>query len=489
MLVGNSNLARTRSFSLTAPLALILVVALYGYVGYLSPGYDDEFYNIGFIEKYRLKELMVFINSWDVHPPGQYVINYVLFEALGSWSLVRAVTAGFAAASTWLLWRTVTRNQNVLVSFFSFMAICLSPAVLLWCTGLRWYAYFVAIFNILTVLILRNKAGGKAFWGCFFVLCVALFHIGYAALVVTPAAFLVAVFNRRDKFSSEWKAIFGFAVLAAIACFFQFRIFLTVHMKNADDQLSSYFGSLKGLALHLLSNQGSMPLSIYGGLLIFANAILFIAAIWYCRSLFARTDFRFFTLSAVFLLLSKLTGKFRNAVVISGLQGAAQTRIFRELGGGLKFVVLLAFLIGNTGSLHNVITHQDTTKGSWNTPYEATLDYIGQTYKDKSCSSMMVATFDPVFLWHARRLGYQTVAVALDSNWKQDISAYKGCKVLIQTFDGGRDETLVKEYKQLVAAQTQPSIVKRFGFDDFANFKRQFEPEIPDYYVTTTFSM
>src|SRR5690554_1150729 len=102
-------------------LALAFLWILYGSVGFLSYGYDDEFFNINLVEfADGASHLLTLVNRIDVHPPGSYLLNWLLLKMTGDWSLVRLIGALVTASSLWLVWKEVARSKP---AFFAYMAI------------------------------------------------------------------------------------------------------------------------------------------------------------------------------------------------------------------------------------------------------------------------------------------------------------------------------------------------------------------------------
>src|SRR5882762_3760883 len=121
-------------------LASLFVVALYMAVAFFSSGYDDEYFNVSIVEQTpSYRQIVALANAGDIHPPGQYVINKILLDLLGSWSWARPVTAAIAAMTIVALWLSMA-VQGAVHRAFAYLVICLNPSLLLWCTGLRWYA-------------------------------------------------------------------------------------------------------------------------------------------------------------------------------------------------------------------------------------------------------------------------------------------------------------------------------------------------------------
>ena len=169
-------------------------------------------------------------NSGDVHPPGQYLINKFLFDLLGDWSWVRVVSAILVSTSLVALWQSV-RTAAYLHRLFAYLAICADPALLLWCTGLRWYAPFVLVTNLILLAILRPRAPAVAYWVIVATGSLLLFYISYIALIFVPAIWLVALMQRSDR-----RTALVLAVLVLAAAVPQLKALLEVHIAYADTQ-------------------------------------------------------------------------------------------------------------------------------------------------------------------------------------------------------------------------------------------------------------
>jgi len=475
-------------FKLVPSLSLIVLVILYVAVAWLGPGYDDEFYNINSIESgYTYSGLIELANSMDVHPPGQYILNKALWSLTGDWSVARSLAACFTAISIWFLWFYVAKDASRSTATFAFIAICLNPALLLWCTGLRWYAYFVPVFTLLALLIMKNPKSSLTFWGSFFLLSLILFMIGYAALILVPAGFVVALYARKEFVLREIKVIATLGLISLFLAAYQLVVFFSVHIKSLSSQTSGFFQATKGLFLHVLSNQGAMPISLFGLSLISANLLLLWAGLARQRKVLLEPVSGLFILGTLGLFVTKLTGKFRNLVMVSSIQGVFQTKLYESIASKpLLIVVLALFAVGNLGSIYNVFMHQDTTKGSWNTPYSDVLNDITEKRNTLFCSSMQVVTHDPVIAYHAEKLAAVVVNVG-QQNWREDITNYKGCLATVQTFRGSLPRDLKTEYDALINQLPNKKIRINFGQDRFSQFKRRFDPDIPDYYVTVTY--
>lgn len=458
------------------------LVALFAGTGWFSPGYDDEIFNITLIEHERsYAALLHFANNNDVHPSGQYLINHALHSLLGDWSAVRAATGAFAALTLGGLWLAASATAAPLNALFAYLVIALNPTLLLWCSGLRWYAYFVPVFNLLTLLILRNPGNPLRFWGAFFAAAVLLFWIGYAAMILVPAMFVVALYRRREGLRGEWKILAVTAALALAAAAPQLQIFWQVHWPHSASQLSGFPRALGGLVLHLLSGQAAFPASFAGSALILGNLLLAAFALRNRLILKFEPASAALGLAALGLLGTKLTGKFRNMVTLSALQGLVQLHWFSQIRStGWRGAVLALFAFGNIAGIHNVVTHQDTTKGGWNTPYAEVLHDLQQ--RAAACPTLLIATHDPVVVYYARDFVQRIVWVG-KPGWENDLRSFDGCRLAIQTFRGALNRQAHARYAELVRAEAG-GIAMHFGPDRHAAFKRRFDADVPDWYVT-----
>jgi hypothetical protein len=465
----------------------VVTLLLYAWVAFFSLGYDDDIFNMEVIERaHTFTELYQNANLTDVHPPGQYLINKALWDATGNWSTVRVTTGLAAAVTIWLVWRIIPWPAP-LTAAFAFLTICLNPTLLLWCTGLRWYAYFVPLFNLMTVLILRNPASPIFFWGSFFLLAVALLLIGYVALILVPAAFLVALYVRRQILRTDLRFAAVFSVAALLFSSHQLIVFLTVHAKSRALQTSGFDGALLGLGLHVLSNQGAYPISTFGLSLIVGNLLLFAVGLTRIRALRLNPASAVFIFGALGLCATTLSGKIRNMVTVSTAQGVLQADLFsHSRTKPVMTCALLLIAIGNIGSTCNVVMHRDTTKGSWNTPYREVLADLRDKRKSLGCARLQVITHDVVVSYYASRQDATVVVVGQDG-WREQIRGFTGCRAAIQTYRGSMDRNLVYEYAQVIGELPHRVETVTFGSDRFAGFKRRFDPDIPDDYVRITY--
>ncbi|AWV91130.1 ArnT family glycosyltransferase [Bradymonas sediminis] len=462
-------------------LALVFLWVLYGSVGFLSYGYDDEFFNMNLVEAADgALQLAALVNRVDVHPPGSYLLNWLVLKLTGDWSFVRLVGAIMTASSLWLVWKEIARSRP---AFFAFVAIGLNPTLLLWGTGLRWYAYAVTIINLMIYLLLRPCERQRIFWGFFFFLSVALVYIGYIGLIIVPVLFLIALTARRQKWRDEWVTIAWTGAAAAALVLPQIIVFFRVHLQNSSAQFGGYLRSIFGLGFHLFAGQGSYPLTIAGGALIFGNAILLVVSMADIRATLKAPSAQLLLVGSVSLLLTRLTTKYRNLVTLSSAQGAWQSGAYSRIQTRwLRVTTFVLISLGNLWGVVNVASHQNTSKGTWNMPYDEILATIRQ--RAEHCNAATLITSDPGIAYYGEALVPTLIYLHRDAHWKSNAEAAEGCIIAIRTFRGSMSRQKAQAYSDFLLSQkARTTEVIDIGFDKNASFKRRFERDIPEYYA------
>ncbi len=463
-------------------IALAFLLGLYGFVAYTSYGYDDEFSNMRLIETGKsFGEIIATTNSMDVHPPGSYIMNKGLFDLVRDWSIVRLIDALLAALTLWLVWKQ--SSKLAIHPAFSFLVVCLNPTLLLWTAGLRWYAYYVPLVNLLLLLLIKNPRRAGLFWGMFFGLATILFHFGYISFIIIPALLLIALHLRREYLKTEYRTVLGLSLVSALLCLPQLIVFFTVHLHNSATQISSYKVAAAGLLLHVMAGQGAYPLTVAGISLTIGNGLLFAIGLSRIRASLSGLGSKLFIFGSAGLLLVRLTAKFRNLVVLSVAQGMSQASVFSQIRNRLvKGAVIACFLVGNLWGLYNVVSHHNTTKGSWNMPYAEILDSIRN--EAALCHAGTLITIDPGIAYHSRTIVKKVVYLIADKNWAGQIDSAQGCILAFRTFRGSLSEQTYRQYLDFLASQTgHTSKVIQFDRDTNAGFKRRFDADIPDFYA------
>jgi hypothetical protein len=488
---------------LVALAALLPVLALYVLTGALSHGFDDEMYTIGWVTAAgTLSGLVTTIAQSDLHPPGSYLIVSLLHDLTGSFPAVRAIAGAVNAVMLLWLWRE-NAPRAPLAAFFAWLALCLSPTLLLWGATLRWYSWFVPLVAGLLILIRRNPAGPWRFWGGFAVAAVLLVHIGYFALVALPALLAAALRRRRDRLRREaWIiAATGGLALAAIAP----QLLLALPGQLPGGALQHEQGLLfkaGGAALHTLSTHAAMPPSLPAATFVLGNLILLAGALRAGRAAFATSAAVVFLGGLALAFVAGLTGHFRSLVALSPAQGVWQGQLFAGLRAAVwRGTTLGLFLVGTGIGLVNVVTHSDTTKRGWNVPYGEILAAVSD-FRDHcpaASAAAPVATHDPVLFYH---LTHRQVPVlwADDRLPPSDEMAPMApfddvlatireapCVVTVETYRGSLSPELHRRYARAIAGHAGPREVRRLGPDRHADFKQLFDPAVPGHAAVVTY--
>lgn len=463
-------------------VVLIAGLLLHVTVAFTSPGYDDEFTNIQIVTRYQtIGDMISFINSNDIHPPGQYVVNRWLHDVLRDWRLVRVVSAvaGYAALVA-LLSRLGFIAQSRLLPL---AIIMFHPTLLMWCTSLRWYGYFTPLFLAAVALVLTSRVKAVVYWPVLFGLCVAMFHLCYLGLLLGPIIVVAAMLRRRHTVAAELPIIVAAGLVAAALVFPQLGLFLTNHVGNRESQASGPLKSLAGAAMGLFTTAGFFPLSPASMVGAIATALLLVNSL---NSRALRNEMAWAAAigaaSVVVMVATGVAGKPRNftplvplfmATVVAGSCRGTE----RWFARAALWLLAACTVLGAA----NVVAHIDTAKGSWNMPYREVLAAI-QKSRAQGNLPLIVACHDPGIAFYARQLANVTVLGPNGCGPKGRPVVPAGIQfVAVHTYRGAlpRDR-----YQAMVAELPAASHAElRLGRDGNWWLKQRFDPDIPEWYA------
>ncbi|WP_233809291.1 hypothetical protein [Paraburkholderia sp. HP33-1] len=477
--------ARTEWLVRAIPIGYVLVFVLYGAVGYMSMGYDDEFFNIRLIEQHGLGAVSL-MQKQDVHPPGQYFINWVLHLLTGDWSLVRLATALLSALSLVYATESIRQRHGNRAGGMLFVLLCLNPAILMWCTGVRWYAYFVPVLVWLSITPLRDD---WRYWAKCFGGLVLLGYIGYAVFVVALPVLLLYWSGTRQGLRTRLTSIFWGALIAALLYAYQFYIFVTVHLQAKDGQMSSMAKNLMGFLIAQGSNQGVFPMSIPAAL----SALGVTGMVWLAFSADSRRnlDNRYlvpYGVGSIMSIVLGIAGKLRNLVIVSPWQAMwlATLRVSgrRAKEFGLCFAALAA---GNLCGVFNVVTHQNTTKNSWNLQLAPVMEELAR--ERSACGGdLVVVAHDPALNWHVDHAGY----LQLGPYSSQTLSPHildepHRCVAVVRSYAGNfKASSIDQMYRQADGLRHGEQTRKQFGHDGNYRIKERLDARYPEYQFDIT---
>ncbi len=481
--------------------SFILVMILFIVSALFSFGYEDDFYSAFMVEKLNsITEIIKYSNSNDFHPAGMYIINYILLKIFGSWQFVRTVGAFVVGALIWIYWYIVSRNiTNRLVFIFSYIAICLNPSVLLWCTGLRWYTYLLPLVCIIAILIHtaeNTRIKSSSFWGIYFIVCLLMFHINYLSAVIIITSFACLLYRRRKFLHSDMKYVIVYGVIASCLVSYQAFIFLTVHHINSGQ----HFWPLKfsmGAAMNFLSGSAVIPVSIFGIILIIANLILILAFFRNIKTICSDCGNNFFTVSyALIMLLYPVgTDKVRNFTILSPEMGLFLTNIYQTLRSSLlKIIILIFYIVASAGGIYNVITHSNTVKTTYNMPYQEILNYSESL--DPKRKSLFVTNLTGLYFYAREKFDNALLVPEAFSktevfapffrDWYDTMKNFNGTIIAVRTHKG---LSLAEDFNKFVSYLETEKVIeaKNIGYDKFAWFKQKFYQDYLEYYAQVFF--
>ncbi|MEI8074771.1 MAG: hypothetical protein WCH78_08480 [Bacteroidota bacterium] len=481
-----------KHFNLLLILLFGSLIWLYFYTALKSFGYDDEYYNIRLITENNLSQLIKLLETSDVHPPLAYVFNYLLFKLTNNWSYVRLFsTILYLASLLYLVIKTENKTQKILL----ILLLGFNPTVLLWGTSIRWYAYAAPLLIYISVLPDYKKT---LYWIKFFSCFLVFAYMEYVGVILMMAYFLYYWLEDKTPIWSKIKRIFWPGFVFMILYIPQLYIFFTIHRKNnvaENQQTFDLKTSIISTISSNFSNQGVFPLSIAGIISIIGAAILFltlliqiikrkkIEAIWIsCLA------------SVVLFLVTGLAGKVRNLILLEPARNLSLSSLYSSKKNQLFVVGILCLLVGNTVGVKNVLMHQQTTKNSWNIPFDATMKTLERLETPEM--EEVYFTHSPTFTYHFTQQRKQFISLYsglyFDSSkitttvQKLEVdSAKKRNCTFILTYRGN---SIHPEHFAAMLAEMEKiksDSVKRInlGYDDEVQLKRRFFPDYPEYGV------
>ena len=460
----------------------VLLFALYGYVGFASPGFDDEFFTIRWIEELG-PDIISGAQARDVNPAGSYAVFWLLHSALGSWSLVRLVVSlGAAAAAAYAIVRTRSSHGDGRGLMAVFL-VGLNPALLMWTTSLRWYALFVPI---LILLSFPPRPAGWRYWATYFGGLLVLGYLSYAMLVIAiPLGYL---YWRADPRTTKAKVrqMVPTGLVFALLYAYQMRVFLTEDLASDATQRFPLLDGLIGFGVGALSNQGVFPLSIGGAASIVGTvgAFALIVLTGLRQNTTHNPFFVPYWMGAFLLLLSGLGGKYRNFVVFAPWQGLFLAQAVIAQKWLRAFVVCVALMsTGNVIGVVNVASHTNTPKSSWNLPVDQVVAMVAAT--SATCDDdIVIVALDPTLTYTLEEQGYPVVGLwSTRTDRVAATSRAPACVVALKTYSGSREGVARALYSAVEAIDATSRDTQRIGYDATYQAKRLLEDDYPEYQV------
>lgn len=476
-------MASLRLASALGVLASLLLVTVHA-VTQGAP-YDDEIGNFHVVEGRDLRSIVEYANSVDVHPPGSFVINAILFRVLGSWDAVKiaggCINALALAFFVWLASEKLTPRQRFWLTLFGGAA----ATTILWGASVRWYAYFNPIFTVSLGLTLFSNITRTSRTIALGAAAVLLFHTGYAAICAVPVLLIAHLgrdfqsWNRADLLALAVTGLVSF-----IVCLPQLNVFIHVHMHNQAGQVGGLLSAASQTALTLLLGNAVFPLAPAP----IAAAIVLTATLGYWFYARPKSKTEWLTLAAlvigvVTIIVSGVGIKPRNSVFLLPLMMLLASASISALRPGAQAAVGAALILFQGLALWNVAYHKDTLKGSYNSDFRSALLQLRSWNAD--CARMVVFNHDPVMSYLLDDSDIMQSS-PYERNTRKAVSLADGdCVTVVKTFHGVIPKTtLERMYALTESIQPRPAKAADIGRDRYFEIKtRLMHDPFPPWYI------
>jgi|GEM_PF-3559376 len=374
--------------------------------------YDDETINAFFIRHYDLPHLVAHTQKVDVHPPLQYVANWLIYHLFGSLEAilwVNAVLVAFAIGFLVDSWsKTVAPNQRLPLA----VACALNPAFLFWCVSLRWYAYWVPVSVVILCQLYLRPRTPRTLW-VVAALSVLNFYVGYLTGLFSIAIAVYELAVRKTKPTPRIAA----AVLAGFALILpQLLNMVRVQMPKSHDQASHSIPLLaKESVIGSLLGAGISPHSLWAAAMVAAIALGLVLVLLQRPRAFLREVNPLLVVSLIFLLLAVVAGiavKDRNLAIVQVCLWAWLAVELTKVRSPWPLLVGAVWLAAAADSAFNVIRSQGTGRGSSNLPIFQVLAKIKSDAAQRgvSPSQVYLVTWNDPFALYGDLAGFHVVS-------------------------------------------------------------------------------
>ncbi len=448
--------------------------------------YDDEIVNFRWVQPNDVSTIIHIANSQDVHPPGSYVINKLLYGTLGSWDRVKAVSGCMNALGLalflWLAYGKLRPQQRWLLTFM----IATASTVVMWGASVRWYAYFNPLFSVTLAVILFADISRTARTFALGASAVLLLYLSYGAFCAVPV--LAVAHGLRDY--RDWKRrdigiLLAAGVVALLICLPQLESFIRVHMPNQASQTGSRLQALLQTGMTLILGNAVFPLATVP--IAFAAVIsLTVITVVVGRRL-SKVEWLALGLLLLGVVLMTATGigiKPRNSVYLLPLAYLLISAAVTSLPTGPRIGATIAVVIYQALGVWNVIAHENTIKGSYNTDYSAIVGRIESW--SAGCSRTVVFNHDPVLAYLLEQKGIAQSSPYASGPQPAVVEISPGdCVAVVETYRGIiAADRLGKAYASIESAGLQHSQSQDFDPDRYQSIKARLGHEaFPSFYA------
>lgn len=385
-------------------LQSLLVLLIFGTISILAvlngSFYDDEIFTIQQVSANSVLSLIHIMNSSDVHPPGAYVINRYLLDILGGrWELVKIANGlinGLGLASFyWIAWPKLPPR----VRLYLVCLLATASTLVLWGTSVRWYAYYNPLFMVALAILLFSDIPRNARSTMLCAVAALLFHINYVAFCSVPvlfAAHLTREWSTLRRCKRDLTFLLVASCVAFALCVPQLIVFLTVHLKSDIPEQGSAVLSLLQTATILGLGSAVFPLAPLP--LLAAAAIAIGGTYSLVRNPlqgYERIALVALAIGLLAMALSGLGARPRNSAYLLPLVWLLIASLLAKLPRATQLVTATIVACFQFLGVKNVIAHEGTSKGSYNTDFPAVLSQL-QHWRASCGGRLVVFTHDVV---------------------------------------------------------------------------------------------
>lgn len=416
--------------------------------------YDDEVFSINSVTGRGVFALIRFMNSTDVHPPGAYVINRLLLDLLQNrWMLVKVadglINAFGLAFFFWMAWPKISSSARG----FLFFLLVTAATLVLWGTSVRWYAYYNPIFMVAVAVLLFSDLGRNVRSALLCVFAIVLFHINYVTFCSVPVLLALHLGREWRNFRQQprdfW-LLLGMAVAAAAICVPQLIVFITVHLQTKSPQQGTPLSALTQILLTLGFGHAVFPLALFP---LFTGLVLAAAGLYalfrYPLTQEERIALIALAVGIATMMLTGLGARTRNSAYLLPLMWFLTASLVVKLPKWQRSVTIL--IVGGFQLLgvHNVVAHQRTIKGSYNTDFADVVSTL-KGWRHECREGLVVFNHDVVL---SDMLQHENIAQSspylMDAPAKIRLPA-RACYVVVKTYHGPYERGAVEAFYRSV---------------------------------------
>jgi len=452
------------------------IFLLYGFVGYSSTGFDDEFFNITIVETLSFNQMIDFIQSSDAHPPISYIFNKLLFSLFNDWKIVRLITALLFSASICYAISETKKRNGINSSILIFLLLGLQPAMLMWGTSLRWYSIFVGVLT--WVNFPPSNKSIWLYWTKFIFGSILLLYTGYISMLILPG--LIWIYYKGMEGAEKRKLIsLAISLLVIFILFFpQLEIFKNVHLKTSNSQFYSFLSNVQGVFISQFSNQGLFPLTFFAILSAMGTLILWsieLSNLWKKK---LNENWLPYLSSMILIVSAGLAGRFRSLVSVQPFQAMWMIELTANTRSRLVKLAIVLIIISNLAGLYNVSKHKDTTKNNWNIPMREILNLV---QKESVHGKTVIYCHDPILSYLLEKSGYPVLGPYY-INKKKYTSSSAAIVIIVKTNQGVIPyERYHEMLGEIIKLDYKEKKTIQFGEDKHFEMKRKIDPTFPKY--------